>query len=246
MKPQVLISLHDITPFHLNRIKRAEALFARLGIAQVAYLLIPEYHGQHRSDADENFIAFCRQPHAFEVDWLLHGYYHLETPSTSPNPKYSIKDALLRRYMTAGEGEFLALNRDQVEKRIHEGQAVFQACLGYPAKGFIAPAWLHSPDLFAWLKQLGFAYTENHQAVHLLETNRVSISPVVTWATRTWLRRKGSLVVCPRLERLHRNAPLLRVALHPFDFDFPETVASIEAVLNRVLARREVVSWKSI
>ena len=62
---------------------------------------------------------------------------------------------------------------------------------------------------------------------------------MITWATRTPLRKYGSLVVCPLLARLFASAPRLRVATHPFDFDHPATVRSIRGVLARLLAARE-------
>jgi hypothetical protein len=36
----------------------------------------------------------------------------------------------------------------------------------------------------------------------------------------------------------------LRVAMHPFDFDHPETVANIEKVVRQALAEREPVGWR--
>ncbi len=268
MKPQVLISLHDVTPYHLQRIRNAEALFERFQVSQVAYLLVPQFHGAHTAHRHADFVSFCRQPRPFAVDWLLHGYYHLERQGAadlsleSPlaeslegdghapvtpvgaESKSAWSESFQRRFMTGGEGEFLALEQAEARRRIEAGKAIFQQCLGFAPEGFIAPAWLHAPGLFGWLRDWGFDYTEDHAAIHLLNKQNRLPSPVVTWTTRTWLRRKGSLWVCPALEVKARKAPLLRLALHPHDFDFPETVASISAVLARVLDRREAIGWK--
>jgi len=65
---------------------------------------------------------------------------------------------------------------------------------------------------------------------------------VITWATRTVTRRIGSRVVCPALATLWRTRPLIRVALHPHDFDYPATVANITQVLRALLRERELVS----
>lgn len=266
MKPQVMISLHDVAPNHLRRLRQAEALFERFEVERVAYLLVPQFHGAHTAHRDADFVGFCRARRSFAVDWLLHGYYHLERPGapdlsqeTSPSgqsevnpqgtsaetvPKAGWSEAFQRRFLTGGEGEFLALDEGEARRRIFAGKAVFEQCLGFAPEGFIAPAWLHAPGLFSWLRDWGFAYTEDHGHVHLLQDQKRLPSPVVTWATRTWLRRKGSLWVCPALEIQSRRAPLLRLALHPHDFDFPETVASISTVLGRVLRRRRAIGWR--
>jgi uncharacterized protein len=266
LKPQVLFSLHDITPFHQARIERAEALFQVWGIPHIAYLFVPKYHGQNDAGTHPGFKDFCRSARSFQVDWLLHGYYHLETDDASlsatdpARPTARIEPSNMekekgepfgqwwkRTFMTAGEGEFLALDEAESLRRLALGQERFEACLGYRADAFIPPAWLHSEGLFAWLKKAGFAYSENHQGLRLLrkgQKGHVVPSPVVTWATRTWLRRKGSLVVCPALAWWHQAATPLRIAMHPFDFDYPETVANIEKVVRRALAERETVGWR--
>ena len=42
---QVFFAIHDVTPFHLDPLKRAETLFEKWGIEKVLYLLVPNYHG---------------------------------------------------------------------------------------------------------------------------------------------------------------------------------------------------------
>jgi hypothetical protein len=46
---KLLVSLHDVTPFHLPRLQRAEALCAALGVDKISFLLIPDYHSLGRS-----------------------------------------------------------------------------------------------------------------------------------------------------------------------------------------------------
>lgn len=70
-------SLHDVTPFHRERIERAEACFKRWGVKKATYLLIPNYHGRYLA-ASAEFVSWCRRERPFTVDWFLHGYYHLQ------------------------------------------------------------------------------------------------------------------------------------------------------------------------
>jgi predicted deacetylase len=241
------VSLHDATPFHMGRLRKADAFFRELGLGKVTYLLVPQYHGGYLSSQSPEFIDWCRADRAFKAQWHLHGYHHLEQVgepdgkaqnSTRPG---SVGDAWKRKFMTAGEGEFLALDADAMRSKIEDGRKVFRDCLGHDPEGFVAPAWLFNAGLPAALKDQGIRYTEDHRRLYRVDTGASLQSPVITWATRTLLRKYGSLVVCPALARLWASVPVLRVAMHPFDFDHASTIANIRGVLERLLKDREEV-----
>lgn len=75
---KLLVSLHDVTPFHLPRLQKAEALCEALGVEKMSFLLIPDYHSLGRSDLSPDFVAWCRRDRAFDVEWFLHGYTHAD------------------------------------------------------------------------------------------------------------------------------------------------------------------------
>lgn len=233
---KLVVSLHDATPFHLDRMRKAETVFRELGLAKLTYLFVPEYHGGYPAAADAAFGEWCRAPRPFAVDWHLHGYHHLEDAAPAAG---GARDFLKRRLLTAGEGEFLALDASAQKRKLEAGRESFRACLGADPVGFVAPAWLFNADLAPVLKGLGFRFTEDQRRMYRVDTGARLDSPVITWATRTWARKYGSLVVCPLLLRLWSRTPVLRIAMHPFDFDHPETVASIRGVLRRAMQGRE-------
>lgn len=234
--PKLLISLHDATPFHLDRMRKAESVFGDLGLRKVTYLFVPEYHGGYPSGRDGDFREWCRATRPFEVEWFLHGYHHLESP---PEGKPAGTDSWKRRFLTAGEGEFLALEPAEQRRKLDAGREMFRQCLDRDPPGFVAPAWLFNPGLIPLLRELGMRFTEDHGRVYQVDAEASIPCPVITWATRTPLRKYGSLLVCPALARLWRNRPVLRVAVHPFDFDHPATVRSIRRVLGSLLTGRE-------
>jgi predicted deacetylase len=245
---RLIISLHDVTPFHLERIRRAEALYRDLGLRKVAYLFVPEYHGGHRSAGNTAFSDFCGEKRPFDVQWQLHGYRHLEAPDPAldgpPDPgepasRGGTGDALKRGLLTAGEGEFLALPPSAQRARLDRGLEDFRSCLGFDPEHFVAPAWLFNASLRPLLAARGIRFTEDQRRLHRTDRDARLDSPVITWATRTFLRKYGSLVVCPLLARLFYSAPYLRVAMHPFDFDHPVTVRNIRAVLERLIPGRQ-------
>lgn len=240
---KILISMHDATPFHLSRLRKAEAFFLELGLEKVTYLFIPEYHGSHLASSSPEFIDWCNSPRPFQVQWHLHGYQHLETTVHSENLQKGTfaKQVLQRTFMTAGEGEFLALDTPAIAKKLEHGRQVFRSCLQVDPLGFVAPAWLFNSNLPAALLQQGIRYTENHHTLFDLVSGGTLPSPVITWATRSLLRKYGSLLVCPIQAKLWRSTPVLRVAMHPFDFDHSATVASIRSVLTGLLQSRDQI-----
>jgi predicted deacetylase len=234
---KLVVALHDVTPFHLPRLVRAEALFRELGIAKATYLFVPAYHGQEPADRDPAFVAWCRAERPFRIDWQLHGYYHREDPNAAAQGG-SLSDRLKRRFLTAGEGEFLALDAAEQRQRLERGREIFRRCLEREPEGFVAPAWLFNAALAPTLRELGFRLTEDFRRVVAIDRGRDVASPVVTWATRTWLRKYGSLATAPLVARFAAGAPVLRVAVHPFDLDHAVTVKSIRRVLGGLLAAR--------
>jgi uncharacterized protein len=237
----LLICLHDVTPFHMDRLEKAESLFRELGLEKVTYLLIPHYHGRHLSSECPPFINWCRAERAFRIQWHLHGFYHLEAVPVGNAARLSPGDRWKRKYLTAGEGEFLSLAPAQMRDKLHSGRDIFRRCLQMEPRGFVAPAWLFNAGLLPVLKALGIRYTEDHHRLYDLDSGGSLPSPVITWATRTLIRKYGSVLGCPVQARLWANAPVLRVAMHPFDFDHATTLASIRGVLGRLLKGRAQV-----
>ena len=240
---KILVSMHDATPFHLPRLRKAEAFFLELGLKKITYLFIPEYHGSHLASESPEFISWCQGSRPFNVQWHLHGYHHLEALADhgKETDRVPSMDSWKRTFMTAGEGEFLGLDPQAIADKLKSGRRVFRACLERDPLGFVAPAWLFNSHLPAELRKQGMQFTENHRNLFNVASGGMLTSPVITWATRTLLRKYGSLLVCPVLAKVWRSAPILRVAMHPFDFDHPATIASIRSVLGGMLHAREQV-----
>lgn len=242
---QLLVSLHDVTPFHAARLDAAEALLAEAGVTRVAYLVVPDFHRCAPVAHDERFKAWCARPRPFAVDWVLHGYHHAEDRPPTRGGWTGVADALKRALLTGGEGEFLALPTPEVRRRIHAGRASL-ALLGLTVNAFVAPAWLFNDALGPALTSAGLRFTEDHLRVYDVQGPRSRRSPVISWATRTRLRWIASLVVCPILARWWSRRDLIRIAIHPNDMDSAATVASIRWVLKTAMSSRVCAAYGSI
>lgn len=241
---KLLFAMHDATPFHLVRMRRAERLFAEWGVQKATYLLVPNYHGNCRSDQSSEFIDWCHQARPFDVSWCLHGFYHLhksEPGDPQPSALQKLGDRIW--HGSHDEGEFRDLHSAAVESRLASGREIYARCLGSEPTGFIAPKWMQSQQVQPVLRKQGFAWNEDDRHVYHFPTGRVLSAPVITWATRTLVRKYVSIYGCPMLLRRYRDVPLLRIAVHPFDFDHPETIATIEHVVTRAVAAREQLAY---
>jgi predicted deacetylase len=240
---RVLVSLHDVTPAHQSRLDRAERLIARLGVREVAYLFVPHYHGIVRADHDEAFIDWCRRPRDWHVTWALHGLRHREDVRLGRLP---LRQAIARRLLTDGEGEFLALSQSAVHARLATGGRVFESCLGVMPRVFVAPAWLYNEHLLPALVARGYRYAEDRRFVQDLGRGVRHDCPAITWSSRSGWRRALSGLVTRELLRRWSALPAIRVALHPLDFDHPQAERSIDIVLGRALEAREPASYDDL
>ncbi len=231
MSKKVLVSLHDVTPFHLPRLQKAEQILTQWGVPKISYLFIPDYHRENQQ-LDKVLLSDFKQwtveNRAFAVQWLLHGYYHLETSNRSH------------------EREFLTLSPLEIQTRIREGKVAFKDVFHYSPDVFVAPAWHFNQHLFPILKDHRFRITEDHSFIYLLDKDKKIPAPVITWATRTRLRKLISQIGCPILNRWWSGKDLLRIALHPFDFDHPATINSIEKVIKTALNKREPILYTEL
>ena len=241
----LLLSLHDVTPHHAGRLALAEALLRDLGVTDVTYLLVPRFHGSWPIENDRGFSEWCLRARPFAVRWCLHGYLHQETGRRSNDPP-SIRDWLKRRLLTDREGEFLSLSAADAGTRIDRGRSSYRACLGVDPDGFVAPAWLFNAALIPSLVERAFAWTEDHRRIHDLRERRTIDAPVITWASRSRVRRWGSTHLAQRLLRRWRDAPVLRIAVHPCDFDYPSIVRDITRTIAAALRERTPGTYENV
>ena len=243
----LLIAVHDVTAVHSHRLERIERLLERLGVPAVTYLLVPNFHGQAPVEADRTFVDWCRSSRPYAVDWFLHGLLHQEdVRPTVPAVPERVSARAARRFLTDGEGEFLALRGGALATRMQSGVDVFTRVLGAPPKGFVAPAWLYNDELFPALERAGIRFTESHFHVFDLPAGRITPAPVITWATRSRLHRVGSCTSAAVERTVWRGRAVLRLALHPSDVDHPSIVASICRTLDVVRRDRQIATYEEI
>jgi predicted deacetylase len=240
---QVLVCVHDVTPRHTERLREIDDFLDRHGVsARYSMLVVPDFWREWPLQQHAEFGTWLRGLAERGVEMLLHGFYHRdETPHRGALARWKATT------MTASEGEFLGLERDEALRRIADGRAVVEDVLGSPVTGFVAPAWLYSDGTRAALRELGFREAEDHLRVWNPQTGRVLVrGPVLGYASRDAQRIASSLAWSTVATRLLRPVPVTRFAIHPHDFDVGLLRREIDRALGSMLSWREPVLYREL
>ena len=236
----LLAAIHDVSPRFEREIDGLLAILRPHVGDRLAMLVVPNHWGDAPMKSGSPFATRLRDWAASGIEMFLHGYYHRDTGEHS-----GARDRLRAGFMTAGEGEFLGLSREDAAARISHGRALIEDVIGRPIDGFVAPAWLYGEGAHAALREAGMPLAEDHFRVWSPATGeRLASGPVITWASRTRARLASSLVAAAAL----RHAPLqvLRIGVHPPDIGHPALVNSIEKTLIRATANRRPARYSDL
>jgi predicted deacetylase len=220
----LLVSIHDVSPKFMGEVDRLVAVVeAHTGASRFAMLVVPDFWGEAPIARDRAFQRRLRRWAEAGVEMFVHGWSHRD-----PAPSGHMPGA-------------------EALRRMAEGRAVVEDAIGRPPAGFVAPAWLYSHDARNALAEAGFTLAEDHLRVWHPPSGRIlSRGPVVTWATRTPLRKASSLFAAAALRRLLGPLPAVRLAVHPADTRHPKTMASIEKSLKILLGRRRPAHYSEL
>jgi len=256
LRPVFVLSIHDVSPLTRDRVEEMLADLARAGVGRTSLLVIPNHHHKAPMLEDESFCRWLRDQAAGGHEMVLHGYYHMrgtgEAASGSLREEIerpeaastmALRDRLITEVYTAGEGEFYNLSEAEASGRLEQGLAEFRQASLAP-KGFIAPAWLLGLEAERAVKKAGLAYTTRLKTFKDLDSGREIPSQSLVWSVRAAWRRLASLAWNASLARRLRGNPLLRVGLHPPDWDHPAIRRQILQLIAAALAGREVMTYE--
>jgi predicted deacetylase len=239
MPKRLLASIHDVSPAFESQV---DALYDRLcgllGGPRLAMLVVPDFEDQAPLARSPAYAAKLRDWAKDGVEMFLHGWCHRDDAK---------KRGFMQKHMTAGAGEFAQLSKSEALRRLSEGRKVVEDAIGTSVAGFIAPAWLYSPDALDALGEAGFALAENHLKVWQPTTGRVvAKSPVITWASRTPGRVRSSLMVAAAARAAPWALGNARIAVHPGDTTVPALLDSIDATYSTFMRTHKPSSYADL
>lgn len=209
--PVLLLVLHDVAPQTWADYQPFVAAVDAMGAVPMTWLVVPDFHRQNNLDAHPDFRRMLTGRVIRGDELALHGYFHCDEAPTPSTPR----DWFMRRIYTH-EGEFYSLSTDAALARLRAGIDLFHRH-DWPLAGFVAPAWLMSEGTRQALRQLPLSYTSDPQHLYRLPDFSPIDAPGLVWSARSTWRRGLSKLLSDQRERRWRQAPVIRLGLHPVD-----------------------------
>ncbi len=230
----LLASIHDVGPgFEREVDALAELLGRHLGESNFAMLVVPDHWGENPLMPGTPFARRLRGWAEQGVEMFVHGWFHKDLAQHVGLAGFKA------RHMTAGEGEFLGLGRDEAARRMAAGRKLVEDVTGQAAAGFVSPAWLYGEGALAALRASDFALAEDHLRVWRPQSGEtLARGPVITWASRSPLRAASSLAFAALARTALRPLDVVRVATHPGDTRKPAILSSIAHTLETLADHR--------
>lgn len=229
-----VVALHDVAPATWPVYAPLVRWLDARGVA-LTLLVVPWWHGGRRITADRAFRAAMDARLVRGDELVMHGWRHVDEAPPPRGPQAWFR----RRVLTAGEGEFAALDERAAQRRLCAARHAFARC-GWPLHGFVAPAWQLGAGARAAVTRAGLAYTSDRHALYRLPDWTPLAAPALVASPRSAWRRACSRAwgrAC--LHRWH-EAAVLRVALHPGDAAHPALRTWWQQMLGEVLETRAV------
>ena len=236
----LLASIHDVSPRFESEVDELLDLLGPYVGSRLAMLVVPNHWGDAPIVRGSPFARRLRDWADSGVEIFLHGYFHRDGSGHR-----AAADRLRAKFMTAGEGEFLALSRAEAERRIIDGRSLLEDVIGRRIDGFVAPAWLYGDGARAALSECRIPIAEDHLRVWSPATGaQLARGPVITWASRTRPRLASSLLAAAAL----RHAPInvLRIGVHPPDCRQPALVRSIKGTFSTAVGNRRPARYSDL
>jgi len=239
--PSLVVSIHDLSTVTRSVVTQMLADLAEAGVPVTSLLVIPDHHHKGSIEKDPDFAVWLRARVAEGHEAVLHGFYHLRPSKTGEG----VVTKLITRSYTAGEGEFHDLTFDEASGLLRRGRDAMRAC-GIDPTGFIAPAWLLGKEAEAAVEIEGFDYTTRIGSVIDFREKMNFASRSLVYSVRAPWRRGVSLLWNGALFRILqiRKTPLLRIGLHPPDWEHPAIRKQILKYLRVAASERRVMTYR--
>jgi predicted deacetylase len=227
------VTLHDVEPASFERCVEIRGWLAERGVDRATLLVIPAAR-LHRFDYSSPALAeWLRERTAAGDAVAQHGLQHRRTRCAGV-----VRDAVAR-WQGGGAAEFPGLDAFATVAAVRAGRSIL-AGAGIDARGFVAPGFAYTRALRRELSG-DFDWWAGSLRVHRRGARGVT-APARCLGTSTPLKR----VLSPLFARRGLpGAALVRIEVHPQDFDHPRHVRALERLL-RGSAGRPAVTYDQL
>jgi predicted deacetylase len=215
----IAVALHDVEPATFERCALIRDWLDDHGIDRVTLLVIPAPDLHHFDDTRPELAAWLAERARAGDAIAQHGFAH-------------------RRLRGGGAAEFRGLDGDETRRAVHAGRRVLKLA-GVEPRGFVAPGYAYTNVLrevlatsFDWWASLVRLHrcAAGGAVLPLTPALGVGDGRALRRLAAPWLMRAGAAM----------SGELLRLDLHPDDFDRGRNVGAVESVVRHNAGRRAV------
>lgn len=238
-REMAVVSIHDVAPATRATTEKVLSELNRHGVRVCSLLVVPNYHHQGESMKDRPFVSWLRDLESAGHEMVVHGYFH-QRPRRAGE---TWRTQFLTRIYTNDEAEFYDLPYAEACRRITAGRDEFRAA-GLTPRGFVAPGWLLNAEAEAAARAAEFEYTTTLRQVRDLRSGEAFAARALVYSVRSSWRRGVSLGWNALARRVLEKAPLLRLSIHPVDYDRAAIWRQIIDLVKRLDAARTVTTYR--
>lgn len=242
----LVVSLHDVSPLTREVFAAMLRELAEVGVTKTSLLVIPDHHHRGHMLNDAGFCRWLEGLAGAGHELVVHGYYH-QRPARGNE---TTRQRWITGVYTQGEGEFYDLSEEDAASLLTRAKEDFARLDAPTPRGFIAPAWLLSGAACRAVRDAGFSYTTYLTKVYDLawtsygHGNDFIFSQSLVYSCRNQWRRACSLWWNALLRRRLRRTPLLRLGLHPPDYQHENIWRQILRFAREEAGRRETTTYQ--
>ena len=225
--------MHDVEPRSFERTREIRHWLHDRDVATVTLLVIPAADLHPIGARSPALSAWLRCRVAGGDAVAQHGLAHRATAAAR------FPRSLLAHWQGGLAAEFPGLDPDDTAARVGTGLRVLRE-IELDPRGFVAPGYAYTPALramlgerFEWFADLRSVWTRAHP----LRATALCLG------ASTPLKRAFSPTVVRAAAR--SCGELMRIDIHPADFDLPRHVATLDRLLTRARGR-EVVTYDQL
>jgi predicted deacetylase len=234
MSGRLVVALHDVEPRSFERCQTIRGWLRKRGIERMTLLVIPAADLHPIGARSPGLSSWLRSQVARGDTVAQHGLAH-RTTGAARWPR-----SVLAGWQGGCAAEFPGLCAEDTVRRVDTGRRLLRE-IELDPRGFVAPGYAYTRALRDVLQE-SFEWFADLRSVDRRAQDRLR-SPALCLGASTALKRTLSPLVVSTASR--SCGELMRIDIHPADFDLPRHVATLETLLARS-AGRQVVTYDEL
>jgi predicted deacetylase len=222
------IAIHDVEPRTFARAREIRSWLEYRGVGRVTLLVIPAADLHPIGARAPDLAAWLRRRVASGDTVAQHGLVH-RAAGTPPWPR-----SALASWQGGAAAEFPGLAREDAARRVATGRRLLLE-IELDPRGFVAPG-------YAYTRALRGILAESHEWFADIRAVRSRDGDVHAHALCLGSSTKLKRALSPPIIRAAARATgeVMRIDIHPADFDRPAHIATLETLLDRAQDRKPI------